>query len=162
MVKVYEFFADGFGEVEALAPVGIPRRGDVEVKMANITGSNPVESSHGVVVEVGLLFENIINLPDADLLMLSGGTPGPRNLNRHKDVHEILKGQFEKNKRVAAICAASLVLASVGLLKSKKATIYPGMESHLGENAECTGALVQKDGDATTGAGLAAFFPYGY
>ena len=59
MAKVYEFLANGFEEVEALAPVDILRRGGVEVKMVSITGSNLVESSHGVVVKADLLFENI-------------------------------------------------------------------------------------------------------
>jgi DJ-1 family protein len=162
MAKVYEFLANGFEEVEALAPVDILRRGGVEVKMVSITGSNLVESSHGVVVKADLLFENITDFSDADLLMLPGGMPGSKNLNEHKGVRKALKEQFEKGKRVAAICAAPLVLASVGLLKGKKATIYPGMESYLGEDAEYTGALVQEDGNVTTGAGPAASFPYGY
>ena len=151
MAKVYEFLANGFEEVEALAPVDILRRGGVEVKMVSITGSNLVESSHGVVVKADLLFENITDFLDADLLMLPGGMPGSKNLNEHEGVRKALKEQFEKGKRVAAICAAPLVLASVGLLKGKKATIYPGME-----------ALVQEDGNVTTGAGPAASFPYGY
>jgi len=162
MAKVYEFLANGFEEVEALAPVDILRRGGVEVKMVSITGSNLVESSHGVVVKADLLFENITDFSDADLLMLPGGMPGSKNLNEHEGVRKALKEQFEKGKRVAAICAAPLVLASVGLLKGKKATIYPGMESYLGEDAEYTGALVQEDGNVTTGAGPAASFPYGY
>ena len=136
MAKVYEFLANGFEEVEALAPVDILRRGGVEVKMVSITGSNLVESSHGVVVKADLLFENITDFSDADLLMLPGGMPGSKNLNEHEGVRKALKEQFEKGKRVAAICAAPLVLASVGLLKGKKATIYPGMESYLGEDAE--------------------------
>jgi len=162
MAKVYEFLANGFEEVEALAPVDILRRGGVEVKMVSITGSNLVESSHGVVVKADLLFENITDFSDADLLMLPGGMPGSKNLNEHEGVRKALKEQFEKGKRIAAICAAPLVLASVGLLKGKKATIYPGMESYLGEDAEYTGALVQEDGNVTTGAGPAASFPYGY
>jgi len=162
MAKVYEFLADGFEEVEALAPVDILRRGGVEVKMVSITGSNLVESSHGVVIKADLLFEDITDFSDADLLMLPGGMPGSKNLNEHDGVRNALKEQFEKGKRVAAICAAPLVLASVGLLKGKKATIYPGMESYLGEDAEYTGALVQEDGNVTTGAGPAASFPYGY
>ena len=159
MAKVYEFLADGFEEVEALAPVDILRRGGVEVKMVSITGNNLVESSHGVAVKADLLFEDITDFSDADLLMLPGGMPGSKNLNEHDGVRNALKEQFEKGKRVAAICAAPLVLASVGLLK---ATIYPGMESYLGEDAEYTGALVQEDGNVTTGAGPAASFPYGY
>ena len=162
MAKVYEFLANGFEEVEALAPVDILRRGGVEVKMVSITGNNLVESSHGVVVKADLLFENITDFSDADLLMLPGGMPGSKNLNEHEGVRKALKEQFEKGKHVAAICAAPLVLASVGLLKGKKATIYPGMESYLGEDAEYTGALVQEDGNVTTGAGPAACFPYGY
>jgi len=162
MAKVYEFLANGFEEVEALAPVDILRRGGVEVKMVSITGSNLVESSHGVVVKADLLFENITDFSDADLLMLPGGMPGSKNLNEHEGVRKALKEQFEKGKRVAAICAAPLVLASIGLLKGKKATIYPGMETYLGEDAEYTGALVQEDGNVTTGAGPAASFPYGY
>jgi len=162
MAKVYEFLANGFEEVEALAPVDILRLGGVEVKMVSITGSNLVESSHGVVVKADLLFENITDFSDADLLMLPGGMPGSKNLNEHEGVRKALKEQFEKGKRVAAICAAPLVLASIGLLKGKKATIYPGMESYLGEDAEYTGALVQEDGNVTTGAGPAASFPYGY
>jgi len=162
MAKVYEFLANGFEEVEALAPVDILRRGGIEVKMVSVTGSNLVESSHGVVVKADLLFENITDFSDADLLMLPGGMPGSKNLNEHEGVRNALKEQFEKGKRIAAICAAPLVLASVGLLKGKKATIYPGMESYLGEDAEYTGALVQEDGNVTTGAGPAASFPYGY
>ena len=162
MAKVYEFLANGFEEVEALAPVDILRRGGVEVKMVSITGNNLVESSHGVVIKADLLFEDITDFSDADLLMLPGGMPGSKNLNEHDGVRNALKEQFEKGKRVAAICAAPLVLASVGLLKGKKATIYPGMESYLGEDAEYTGVLVQEDGNVTTGAGPAASFPYGY
>ncbi len=162
MAKVYEFLANGFEEVEALAPVDILRRGDVEVKTVSITGSHLVESSHGVIVKADLLFEEITDFSDADLLMLPGGMPGSKNLDRHEGVRKTLKEQFEKGKRVAAICAAPLVLASVGLLKGRKATIYPGMESYLGEDAEYTGALVQEDGNVTTGAGPAASFPYGY
>lgn len=142
MAKVYELFANDFEEVEALAPIDILRRGGIEVKMVSITGSNLVESSHGVAVKADLLFENIVDFSDAGLLMLPGGMPGSENLNEHEDVRKTLKEQFEKGKHVAAICAAPLVLASVGLLKGKKATIYPGTESYLGEDVEYTGALV--------------------
>jgi len=153
MAKVYEFLANGFEEVEALAPVDILRRGGVEVKTISVTGNHLVESSHGVTIKADLLFEEISNFSDVDLLMLPGGMPGSKNLNEHDGVRKALKEQFESGKRVAAICAAPLVLASVGLLKGKKATIYPGMESYLGDDAEYTGALVQEDGNVTTGGG---------
>ena len=39
MAKVYQFLANGFEEIEALAPVDILRRGGVEIKTVSITGS---------------------------------------------------------------------------------------------------------------------------
>ncbi|MEM3442082.1 MAG: DJ-1/PfpI family protein, partial [Candidatus Bathyarchaeia archaeon] len=41
----------------------------------------------------------------------------------------------------AAICAAPAVLADAGILRGKKCTIYPGMESEL----ERVGGKVQRD-----------------
>ncbi len=55
MAKVYEFLANGFEEVEALAPVDILRRGGVEVKTISVTGNHLVESSHGVTIKADLL-----------------------------------------------------------------------------------------------------------
>ncbi|MFC2738493.1 MAG: DJ-1/PfpI family protein, partial [Prevotella sp.] len=51
MAKVYEFLANGFEEIEALAPVDILRRGGIEVKTVSITGSEYAESSHGITIK---------------------------------------------------------------------------------------------------------------
>lgn len=50
MAKVYEFLADGFEEIEALAPVDVLRRGGVETVMVSIMGRREVVSAHGVTV----------------------------------------------------------------------------------------------------------------
>ena len=39
MAKIYQFMAEGFEDVEALAPVDILRRGGQEIVMVSITGS---------------------------------------------------------------------------------------------------------------------------
>ena len=39
MAKVYEFLANGFEEIEGLAPVDILRRGGVDIKTVSITGN---------------------------------------------------------------------------------------------------------------------------
>ena len=39
MAKVYEFLANGFEEIEGLAPVDILRRGGVDIKTVSITGT---------------------------------------------------------------------------------------------------------------------------
>ena len=48
MAKVYEFLADGFEEIEALAPVDVLRRGGVEAVTVSIMGRREVVSAHGV------------------------------------------------------------------------------------------------------------------
>ena len=58
MAKVYQLMADGFEEIEALAPVDILRRGEVDIQMVSITGTELVTSAHGVVIKTDVLFEN--------------------------------------------------------------------------------------------------------
>ncbi len=160
MAKVYEFLANGFEEIEALAPVDILRRGGVEVKTVSVTGSEFVESSHGVTIKADMMFEDG-DFTDADLLMLPGGMPGSTNLNAHEGVRKALRAQYDAGKRVAAICAAPMVLASIGVLDGKRATCSPGFEKYL-PNATYTANLFEEDGLVTTGEGPAATLPYAY
>ncbi|MBP3705807.1 MAG: DJ-1/PfpI family protein, partial [Clostridia bacterium] len=72
---VYVFLAEGFEELEALAPVDILRRGGIEVKTVGI-GSKVVKGSHNVSVECD--FEENEAIKDENLLavILPGGMPG--------------------------------------------------------------------------------------
>ena len=54
-----------------------------------------------------------------------------------------------------------MVLGSVGVLRGKHATCYPGFEKRL-TGAEYTGELCTIDGNITTGKGPAAAFVYGF
>ena len=81
--------AEGFEDVEALAPVDILRRGGQEIVMVSITGSEYVTSAHGVTLKTDALFDDV-DLADADLLMLPGGLPGSTNLNAHEGLREAL------------------------------------------------------------------------
>ena len=160
MAKVYEFLAEGFEEIEALAPVDILRRGDVSVQTVSVTGEEVVCSSHGVRVVADLLFESC-SFDDADLLLLPGGMPGSTHLNGHEGLRRVLLNHVEKGKRVGAICAAPMVLGSLGLLKGRHATCAPGFEQYL-EGAHYTGELVTEDGLFITAKGAAASLAYGY
>ena len=157
---VYEFLATGFEEVEALAPVDILRRGGVEIKTVSVTGDLIVESAHGVGIKADALFEDI-DPTDADLLMLPGGLPGATNLNEHEGLRKALVEQNARGGRIAAICAAPLVLGGLGLLEGRKATCYPGFEKYM-TGATYTADLCTVDGNITTGEGPAAALPYAY
>ena len=87
--------------------------------------------------------------------MLPGGMPGAATLEKCDDLRRLILRFAEENKPIAAICAAPMVLGKLGLLKGKKATCYPGFEQYL-EGADCTGAMVEKDGNVITGKGPGA------
>ncbi len=161
MAKVYVFLADGFEEVEALAPIDILRRGSVEVISVSIMGRLEVNAAHGVTVRADKTFEDIDTFDDADLVILPGGMPGAANLDMHDGVRRVLLRQSKAGKRIAAICAAPFVLGKLGILDGRRATCYPGFEQYL-DHAEYTAELVTVDGNVTTGEGPAAAFPFGY
>ena len=122
MAKVYEFLANGFEEIEGLAPVDILRRGGVDIKTVSITGSEWVETSHGVTLKADLRFEDVQDFGDADMLLLPGGMPGSTHLNEHEGVRQALIAHHKAGKRIGAICAGHMVLGSLGLLNGRKAT----------------------------------------
>ena len=162
MAKVYEFLANGFEEIEGLAPVDILRRGGVDIKTVSITGTEWVETSHGITIKADLKFEDIQSFEDADMLLLPGGMPGSSHLNEHEGVRQALIAQHKAGKRIGAICAAPMVLASTGILDGKKATCYPGFEQYFSASTEYTATLFQEDGNVITGEGPAATLPYAY
>lgn len=160
MAKIYVFLAEGFEEIEALAPVDILRRGNQEVVTTSVTGALWVTSSHGITVKADILMEET-DLGDADVLLLPGGMPGSKNLNEHEGVRQALLAHADKGRLIGAICAAPMVLGSLGLLEGRRATCSPGFEIYL-TGAEYTQELVTVDGNIVTGEGPAASMPYAY
>ena len=162
MAKVFVFLADGFEDIEALAPVDILRRGGMDVVTVSVMDSQLVESAHGVSVMADALFDDVASFADADLLVLPGGMPGAANLYACKPLCEALVAQHEGGRRVAAICAApAVVLAPLGILEGKRATCYPGFEQAF-TDCSYTADLVTTDGLVTTACGPGAAMAFGY
>ncbi len=157
---VYILLADGFEDIEALAPIDILRRAGVEIQLVSITYDPIVRSAHGVKFVTDEVIGNI-DFKEADMLILPGGLPGATNLDACKPLRQGLLQHYEAGKKIAAICAAPLVLGHLGILQGRKATCYPGFETEL-TGAEYTAALVQTDGPIVTGKGPGAAMEFGY
>ncbi len=157
---IYVFLADGFEEVEALAPLDILRRASVAVQLVSITDDPIVEGAHGVQMVTDSLIADI-DLGSADMLVLPGGLPGATNLDQCEALQKALVRQHAEGKMIAAICAAPLVLGHLGLLRGVRATCYPGFEGEM-EGAVYTASLVERDGQFITGKGPGAAFEFGY
>ncbi len=144
---IYIYLADGFEEMEALAPADLLRRAGREVKLVGVGGSR-IRGAHNIFVETDIC-ESDVDLSQAELVILPGGGPGYDNLDKSADVDKAVKFCYNNNIRMAAICAAPMVLGKRGVLKGRKATCYPGFEEYL-EGAEFTEEGVVTDGIVTT------------
>ena len=157
---IYVFLATGFEDIEALAPVDIMRRAGLEVETVSITGNEVVVSAHGVGVVADTLIE-AVDFDDAEMIVLPGGLPGATNLDACQMLRQGIMELFESGRPLAAICAAPQVYGHLGILEGRRATCYPGCESHL-RGAVYTGAIVERDGRFITGRGPAAAMEFGY
>ena len=143
--------ANGFEEIEALTPVDVLRRAGLEVVSCGLSGIK-VRGSHGITVIADTLPEDI-DISKVDMVILPGGMPGATNIDSHHFTDKIIAATIENGGRLAAICAAPLVLGRRGLLEGKKATCYPGFEEEL-RGATVTGEGVVTDGSITTAKGM--------
>ena len=157
---IYVFLATGFEDIEALAPVDIMRRAGLPVETVSITGTEIVESAHGVGIKADRLLAEV-DFSKADMIVLPGGLPGSNNLDACAPLTNAIAATFAARKPIATICAAPLVFGHLGILQGKKATCYPGVEGELA-GATYTAAIVEQDGNVITGKGPAAAFEFGY
>lgn len=147
---VYVFFAYGFEEIEGLTVVDVLRRADIDVKMVGV-GGKTITGAHGITVHCDVS-DREVSAEKITAMVMPGGMPGAKNLEQSRIVQKVIDFCIEKGLVVAAICAAPMILGNKGLLESKKATIYPGMEEYL-KGAEHVNEPVVQDGNILTGNG---------
>lgn len=144
MKESFLFLAEGFEEIEALTAVDVLRRAGIPVKTVSLTTALQVSGAHGVTVTADLIFDNTL-FSNPEWLILPGGMPGAMNLYEFTPLHGLLKNQIDSpSGRIAAICAAPLVLGQLGLLEGIKVTCYPGFENYM-KGAEIVNAPVVTD-----------------
>ena len=160
MSKAVVLLAEGFEDVEAVAPIDLMRRAGVEVVTASITDDKVVKSSHGIPMTADITISALDGV--ADLLFLPGGGVGTNNLKASEAVAELIRAYLDAGKYLTAICAAPTVYGQMGLLEGKKATCYPGLEGQL-LGAEWTGedVNVAVDGKFITSRGLGTSIDFG-
>ena len=152
MKTVYLFLATGFEEIEALTIVDMLRRAEIDITTVSISRNLQVEGAHGITVTADCTWVEL-STEDADWLILPGGMPGTKYLNEYQPLRNLLADFYKKGGKVAAICAAPTVLASLGFLEKRRATAYPScMEGLAGAERSLESVVV--DGNVTTSRGL--------
>ena len=156
---IYCFLADGFEEIEALAPVDFLLSAGVDVKTVGVTGYF-CRGAHGINVEADILLDDIQLNESLQGIILPGGMPGAENLNNSEKVQEAIDYCAENNKIIGAICAAPFIIGRKGLLNGKNATCFPGFENEL-LGASVVESGVVTDGTIVTAKGAGVAWEFG-
>lgn len=158
-MKAMVFLADGFEEIEAIAPIDIMRRAGIDVTTISVTATKEVRGAHDILLQADCLFGQI-DFSNADLLFLPGGMPGTKNLEAHDGLKQLLLKHANEGKKLAAICAAPSILGKLGLLKGKEAVCFPGFEETL-KGAILSDKKVVQSGNIITGKAAGAAVEFG-
>lgn len=155
---IYVFLANGFEEIEALAPVDILRRAELEVKTVGV-GGKTVTGSHGITVTADIEEKDVMT-DDMEMMILPGGMPGTLNLEKSPIVTACAEYCARNNVYLAAICAAPSILGHIGILEGREAICFPGFENEL-KGAKLSEKYVCVDGSIITAKGMGVATQFG-
>lgn len=156
---VYIILGDGFEEIEAISPGDILRRGGVEVCYAGI-GGTVIRGGHNICVAADVEVDQI-DLDQAEMLVIPGGLGGVESILASPVALEKLKGAYDRDIELAAICAGPTVLGHLGIMDGRKAVCYPGLEEKVTGGSMQPGKKVVRDRKLTTGQGPGAAMAFG-
>ena len=115
-----------FRDEEFLRPRDLFESEDAKITVAS-TATGTATGMLGAKVTPDTLIDDITdaNLKKFDAVVFIGGTGAEEYLWGNKRVQEIAKSLFNSGKIVAAICLSPVILARTGILKGKRATVFP-------------------------------------
>lgn len=156
MPSVLVPLADGFEEIEALAPLDLLRRAGIMVTTASLSPHGQATGRSDVVVQTDQTLIEAAN-GDYDMIFLPGGA-GTKFLRADDRVKQCVLRQHAAGRWLAAICAAPTVLNDCGLLEGRRYTAHYSVAPELPHIL--AHERVVTDGHITTsrGAGTAVEF----
>ncbi len=156
---IYFFLANGFEEVEALAPADVLRRSGIDVSLVGV-GSKTITGAHGISVVCDLTDSEISLDSDVQGIFLPGGMPGTLNLENSETVNKAIDYCVQQGLLIAAICAAPSILGHKGLLSGKDAVCFPGFEDEL-IGAKLGSEFICEDKNIMTAKGMGSAVEFG-
>lgn len=155
-MKVLVLVADGYEDLEVIAPVALLRRAGVSVDVYEI--ENKSAGKYGTIfTEV----QDISKLDESEYgcLLIPGG-PHVATLKKSQEVKDIVQKFYDSDRLIAAICAGPTLLGEMGLLKNRNYTCFKAMDADFGGTYEYR--YVVKDGSIITGLSAAAAEAFGF
>lgn len=125
--------ADGVEQIELTSPKRALEAHGAKVDVIAPRGERIRGWKHtewGADIDVDLTIERA-RADDYDALVLPGGVMNPDKLRRDERVLAFVRHFFDENKPVAAICHAAWTLIDAGVVKGRRMTSYPTLQTDL-------------------------------
>jgi protease I len=148
-----------FRDEEYFEPKAILEKAGHHVTTAS-TKIGKITGSRGGIAESTMLLSNV-NADSFDAVIFVGGQ-GSYIFDENPQALNIAKVFYNNNKLTTAICHAPIILAKSGVLKAKKATVFPGDSgelTNLGVNYLANQVVI--DGNIVTANGPDAATEFG-
>ncbi|MBS0630848.1 MAG: DJ-1/PfpI family protein [Verrucomicrobia bacterium] len=129
MPTVLAILAEGFEEIEAVAPIDLLRRAGAEVLTAALAEGIHVTGRNGLTLHADTTLA-AVPARDFDCVLLPGG-PGVKLLRADPRIRELVIRQQAAGRWLAAICAAPAVLHDAGLLRGRRYTAHFSVANEL-------------------------------
>lgn len=120
--------ADGFQDEEFGQPYNLMTQLGATVKLA-CSRKGTVKGIFGCQVTPDLLVGEC-KADDYDAIVFIGG-PGASEYFNNPEAHALVRAAAAKGKVLGAICIAPVTLANAGVLKDKKAAVFPSEQDQL-------------------------------
>ena len=143
--------AEGFQDEEFAQPYDLMTKLGATVKVA-CSRKGTANGKFGRQITPDLLISEC-KAGDFDAVVFIGG-PGASEYFNNAQAHTLARDAVAKGKVLGAICIAPVTLANAGVLKGKKATVFPSEQPQLAsQGARFIQQNVVVDGKIVTAAG---------
>ena len=100
---VYVFLANGFEEMEAIAPIDLLRRAELKVVTVAVgTDTTTVTGAHDIRIHADIT-EQQVDFTGIEMVVLPGGMPGTLHLEQSAVVQTVLKHCKQQNPASHAV-----------------------------------------------------------
>lgn len=150
---------NNFRDEEYLQPKEILVKSNVEVITAS-SSKGTAKGMLGATQNVDITIDEI-DAKNYDAVIFIGGS-GASEYFDSPQTHKIARDTISSKKILGAICIAPVTLAKSGVLKNKKATVFPSeIDGIIKYGGNYTGKKVEVDGNIVTASGSEAAKQFG-
>lgn len=124
---------EGFEQVELTSPKSALKEAGATVDVISPKAGKIKawdKTNWGIEVDVDKQLDEV-SPDDYDALVLPGGVMNPDKLRQNKDAIAFVSAFLDEGKPIAAICHGPQVLIETGMIKGRKLTSYPSLQTDL-------------------------------